>query len=224
MQFDNYLPLAVKFRNLISSPDFPCVGAKSALAKGQLGILVARDLRSNWDDKRIYAGISEIVRRYHEDKRLFQSLAVIFQEPGLLSEAEFETHLWKRSESLTNKDVWLGRALDHRVSNDPNDPHFSLSFEGEAFFIVGMHPNASRPARRFECPALVFNLHDQFEQLREAGRYEKMRDVIIQRDTAISGTPNPMLARHGEISEARQYSGRNVGSDWKCPFSPVERT
>jgi len=28
-----------------------------------------------------------------------------------------------------------------------------------------------------------------------------------------------MLSRHGEASEARQYSGREVDGDWQCPFS-----
>ena len=34
----------------------------------------------------------------------------------------------------------------------------------------------------------------------------------------LSGSINPMLARHGESSEARQYSGRVVDEDWKCPL------
>jgi uncharacterized protein len=29
-----------------------------------------------------------------------------------------------------------------------------------------------------------------------------------------------MLARHGEVSEARQYSGRVVGEGRRCPFRP----
>ena len=102
----------------------------------------------------------------------------------------------------------------------PTSPHFSLSFGGEAFFVVGLHPNASRPARRFERPALVFNLHDQFERLRDEGKYDKLRSSILDRDEALSGSINPMLARHGEMSEARQYSGRAVTDDWKCPFQP----
>ena len=65
---------------------------------------------------------------------------------------------------------------------------------------------------------MVFNLHDQFEKLREGGRYERMRDAILERDRQLAGNINPMLARHGESSEARQYSGRMVGDDWKCPF------
>ena len=64
----------------------------------------------------------------------------------------------------------------------------------------------------------MFNLHDQFERLREEGRYERMRERIIERDIALAGDANPMLARHGETSEARQYSGRAVGEDWQCPF------
>lgn len=93
-----------------------------------------------------------------------------------------------------------------------------MSFGGEAFFVVGLHPGASRPARRFAQPALIFNLHDQFEQLRAEGRYETMREKILRRDEALAGSRNPMLARHGEISEARQYSGRAVDGAWACPF------
>ena len=160
---------------------------------------------------------------YREDRAIFRSFAVIFEGPVDLGEAEFETFLWARAESLTNKDSWLGRSHDRRVSDDPNDPHFSLSFGEEAFFIVGLHPHASRPARRFNYPVLVFNLHDQFEQLREQGRYEKMREKIIERDIVLAGSVNPMPARHGKISEARQYSGRNVQAEWTCPFNPVGR-
>jgi FPC/CPF motif-containing protein YcgG len=209
---------------MIVKTEFPCVGAKSALAKGTLDVIEARDIQSNWDDRRIYEGITRIVQNYRRDRELFQSFAVIFDGPVDLDENEFERSLWARAESLTNKDTWLGKPHDHRVSNDPANPHFSLSFGGEAFFIVGLHPQASRPARRFERPVLVFNLHDQFEQLREQGRYERMRSRIIERDIALAGSINPMLARHGTISEARQYSGRNVAeAGWVCPFKPVER-
>ena len=65
---------------------------------------------------------------------------------------------------------------------------------------------------------LVFNLHDQFEQLRAEGRYERIRATILDRDLDLAGSVNPMLARHGETSEAAQYSGRAVGPDWQCPF------
>ena len=47
-----------------------------------------------------------------------------------------------------------------------------------------------------------------------------MREKILKRDEDWSGSINPMLAVHGSISEARQYSGRVVGEDWECPFRP----
>ena len=143
---------------------------------------------------------------------------MVFEQPLDLSEEDFERAIWDRLQSFADKDHWLGQPYDERVSPDPQNPHFSLSFGGEAFFIVGLHPNASRPARRFDYPTLVFNLHDQFERLREEGRYEKMRSTIIERDRKLAGSVNPMLARHGEVSEARQYSGREVSPDWRCPF------
>jgi FPC/CPF motif-containing protein YcgG len=143
---------------------------------------------------------------------------VVFEGPEDLPEPEFEAALWKRVQSLSDKDVWRGQDYDPAVSPDPENPHFSLSFGGEAFFIVGLHPHASRPARRFGRPAMIFNLHDQFETLRAQGKYEGMREKILVRDEALAGSRNPMLSRHGDTSEARQYSGRVVGNDWACPF------
>lgn len=216
---DDRHPLAERFRCFIRNSDFSCVGAKSALARNQLRIVVARDIASAWDDLRILPELIDFARAYRDDRRLYQSFVVLFEGPDTLTEGAFETHLWSRLQSLSDKDQWLGQDVDSRVSQDPENPHFSLSFGGEAFFVVGLHPGASRLARRFERPALVFNLHAQFEQLRSEGIYTRLRDTILQRDLALNGSSNPMLARFGENSEARQYSGRAVNTDWRCPFS-----
>jgi FPC/CPF motif-containing protein YcgG len=215
--------LEQRFRAFVEDRAFPCVGAKSALARGQLRVMVARDITSAWDDVRISHALVDFAAEYAADPAPFNSLAVVFAGPHELSEAGFETALWARLQSLADKDVWLGQGYDPRVSADVENPHFSLSFGGEAVFVVGLHPGASRPARRFETPVLVFNPHGQFEQLRQEGRYEGLREKIIERDVAIAGSANPMLSRFGEISEARQYSGRAVGDDWKCPFNPKAR-
>lgn len=221
---DSAHPLAQSFRQLLQDPAFPCVGAKSALSRDDLKIIVARDITSGWDDLRIYPALLAFVSRYKLEPGLFRSFAVLFEGPRTLSEAEFEHHLWARIQSLSDKDAWLGLPYDRRVEAHPADKHFSLSFGGEAFFVVGLHPNASRKARRFDGPALIFNLHDQFEQLRAAGRYDKLRDRIKQRDLHYSGSTNPMLTTHGEASEARQYSGRAVDETWVCPLRPRKET
>lgn len=197
---------------------FPCVGAKAALARGTLSVLACTRIDSAWDDLRIHDGLMRFAAAYREQPGLFRSFAVVFEGPQDLDEPEFETALWSRLQSLSDKDAWRGQSYDPRVSPDPDDPHFSLSFGGEGFFVVGLHPHASRPARRFARPTLVFNLHDQFTQLRADGRYETMREAIMARDEAVAGSRNPMLARHGEVSEASQYSGRVVDAAWRCPF------
>ncbi len=215
--------LAQDLRSFIAAPPFPCVGAKAALARDQIAIVVARDIRSAWDDLRIYPLLLDFVSAYRSEPTLFRSFAVVFEGPHTLSETEFETCLWDRVQSLTDKDAWQGQPYDARVSDDPHDTHFSLSFGGEAFFIVGLHPRASRPARRFQAPCLIFNLHDQFERLRQEGSYDKLRSSILTRDEKLAGSQNPMLARFGEVSEARQYSGRAVDAGWGCPFTPPAR-
>jgi uncharacterized protein len=209
---------ADRFKTMIADKSFPCVGAKSALGRGQLDLLSARSITSAWDDIAIHEALMRFAWAYRENPTLFRSFAVLFDGPDDLDEAGFEAALWSRLQSLTDKDEWRGQAADPRVSSDPADPHFGMSFGGEAFFIVGLHPHASRPARRFDRPAIVFNLHDQFELLREQNRYEQLRASIIERDVALAGSVNPMLSRHGETSEARQYSGRAVGEGWRCPF------
>lgn len=203
----------------IDDSAFPCVGAKAALAKGTLNVLACNRIDSAWDDLRIHDGLIRFADDYRRTPGLFRSFAVVFEGPDDLTEEAFERALWARVQSLSDKDRWRGQDYDTRVSHDPEDPHFSLSFGGEAFFVVGLHPNASRPARRFSRPTLVFNLHDQFETLRAQGKYETMREKILVRDEALAGSRNPMLARHGQASEARQYSGRVVDEEWRCPFS-----
>ncbi len=215
---DNH-PLIDQLNHFIANPLFPCVGAKSALAKRQVKAVVARSITSAWNDLTIHAALMAFVQSYQRDRKLFQSLAVIFEGPRTLDEKAFEQNMWSRIQSMSDKDAWLGQPYDTSVSPDPENPHFSLSFAGEAFFVVGLHPRASRKARRFVAPTMIFNLHDQFERLRAEGRYEKLRESILSRDASYSGSLNPMLSRHGELSEARQYSGRAVDTGWGCPFA-----
>ena len=161
------------------------------------------------------ARIRRRVRNLLQQSRL-QNRTIL--HPETLDETKYETFLWERLQSLTDKDGWHGQQHDARVSADPTDPHFWLSFVNEAFFVVGLHPNASRPARRFLCPAIVFNPHDRFEELRRRNLYGLMRERITARDEALAGSRNPMLQPFGAGSEAPQYSGRVVEDAWKCPY------
>jgi len=206
-------------RSHIGRSDFPCLGAKSAAARDLLHIEAAWSITSAWDDVRIHDHLLAWSYAYAADPEGLRSFAVVFSGPDDLSEEAFERALWERLQSLSDKDGWRGQPYDSRVASDPQDSHFSLSFGQQAYFVVGLHPQASRPARRMRYPTMVFNLHDQFERLRKDDKYERMRERILARDRKLAGSINPMLARHGEDSEARQYSGRLVGEDWQCPIT-----
>jgi FPC/CPF motif-containing protein YcgG len=212
--------LTDRFKAFVRSPEFPCVGAKSALGKDQMTVFEAGDIRCPRDDRKIHAALVDFAADFKTDPVLFRTFAVLFETGETLSESAFEQALWARVQALHDFDLAQGFGWDPRVSADPVSPDFSLSFAEEAFYLVGLHPGASRPARRFSTPALIFNAHAQFEQLRANGQYEVLRQRIIARDIAFAGSANPMLARHGEASEARQYSGRVVDDTWQCPFKP----
>ena len=99
-------------------------------------------------------------------------------------------------------------AWDDAVSSKVGDKQFSFSIASRAFFVVGLHPQSSRLSRQAPFPCLVFNFHNQFEAMRNDGKYARLQDAIRARDVALQGDVNPVLARFGESSEAHQYSGR----------------
>lgn len=122
--------LVEAFRAHVGAASFPCVGAKAAMGRGSLAILVCSDIASAWDDLRIHQKLLDWSEDYQREPALFRSLAVIFARPRDLTEEEFERHMWDRLQSLSDKDGWLGQTYDNAVSADPSDPHFGLSFGG----------------------------------------------------------------------------------------------
>lgn len=210
--------LECAFKQFIQAQNYPCVGAKSALAKGNIRVVTVGKLADSADDLEIYKYLDAQASEYGRSRQIFQSLAILFSENSHQSEKSFEKDLWKRLQALSDIDRNNGYEHDQRVSSNPDDPNFAMSFAGAAFFVVGLHPKASRPARRFTHPAMIFNIHDQFERMRSTGLYQQLQETISERDIIFAGSRNPMLAPHGIISAARQYSGRAVENDWACPF------
>jgi FPC/CPF motif-containing protein YcgG len=201
---------------LIDGKDFPCVAAKSANNTGRISEGMYESLSDSREDRKILEDLDRFIACANQHSGLC-SFVASFQGPAGLSELEFETAMWDRLQGLHNID-FTTHGWDERVSSDPASSSFSFSLRGHAFFIIGLNPNASRLSRRYERPALVFNLHEQFEKLRQGSKYGRMRDVIRKRDEALCGRPNPLLKNFGEASEARQYSGRAVPGSWRCPF------
>ncbi|MEX1198556.1 MAG: guanitoxin biosynthesis heme-dependent pre-guanitoxin N-hydroxylase GntA [Pseudohongiellaceae bacterium] len=215
-----------RFLDFIDDDAYPCVGAKSALARGAIETHELGTLGDRSNDASILKRLTRFVTRIESracDETIVHSYVAIFNGPFHISEIRFETLLWSQLWRLRNLDVQAGNSTASDVSDDTDSPLFSLSVAEHPFFVIGLHSRASRLARRFTHPALVFNSHRQFVKLRTDGRFEKMQKATRARDIELQGAVNPNLADYGEASEARQYGGREVEADWKCPFDFKEQ-
>ncbi|MCY7420241.1 MAG: YqcI/YcgG family protein [Chitinophagaceae bacterium] len=205
------------YKTFIGNKNFSCVAAKAALAKQQLHAMVADHMACPVSDKSILEFLYAFVDEYRKSENLYHSAAIIFKQPQNISEAMFEEFLWQRLQALSDLDAQQF-GFDKRVQSDPSSADFSFSLKEEAFFIIGLHPNNSRQTRQFKNPAIVFNPHQQFEQLRQTDKYRHLQHVVRKRDVELSGSINPMLHDFGEESEVYQYSGRKYGKEWQCPL------
>jgi FPC/CPF motif-containing protein YcgG len=201
------------FRQFVLDRDFPCLGAKAAFNSNSQTLRVFGELASAEATNELAAELPDFTKR----PSAYASFIAIFERPRETTEIEFEELLWKQLRLLHAHEA-AGLTWAHNVAADPADPHFSFSFGGQALYVIGMHANSSREARRFPWPALIFNPHEQFERLRSDGKWKHMQETIRQRDLHLQGSINPMLSDFGEQSEARQYSGRVVEENWRAPF------
>ena len=210
--------LADTIVEMIGHRDYPCLGARSVFRRERATVRVYDRLGAPATALLLLADLQEFASTVDPGGG-FASFVAIFGGPPITDEGHFERLLWSQLGQLhdADREPW-----SEQVSPDPDDEHFAFSVAGTAYFIVGLHPMASRDARRASTPTVVFNLHEQFEALRASGQFPRMRDLIRERDKRLQGTINPMVADHGEHSEARQYSGRQVGAGWRAPFKAAE--
>jgi len=209
--------LIKEYIGFLSRKEFPCIAAKAAAERHQVKCMVAGNMACAKDDVAILHFIYEFVDVYRMATKPFHSAAVIFEQPVIHCESEFDHFFWQRLQSLSNLDAQK-YAYDTRVNPDPFSGNFSFSLKSEAFFIIGLHPCNSRISRQFSYPVIVFNPHAEFVKMRLTERYEKMKEVVRKKDVAFSGTINPMLDDFGTTSEVYQYSGKNYDANWQCPL------
>ena len=197
--------------------DYPCTGAISVFAQKNYRFGFFPELSC---DKAVRAVCHDLYEFCHEfpitDDQLTTFIGM-FRGPAIASEQHFEALLWTQLQAMYAIDSDFF-AWDKTVDSDPKTNNFSFSIGGRAMFVIGMHPKASRLARTFRYPTMVFNLHEQFERLRARGKFETMKQIIRAREMTLQGSINPMLKNFGESSEASQYSGRAVSGNWPCPF------
>ena len=204
-------------RSLVSTKNYPCVAAIRSILGEDFSVGTYRKMGCVESTRLLSEDLKCFIAEQKKSKSTYLSFVAAFQEPTNVTEKCFEELLWdqlSRLHELTSHEF----SWDPKVCSDTSSPEFCFSFANCGFFIVGMHPASSRKSRQFPFPVMVFNLFEQFEELKRLGMYEAMKTTNRERDMKYQGSLNPMLERFGETAEAVQYSGRNVGDAWKCPF------
>lgn len=205
-----------EFRAFVGAEGFPCLAGKGAVRRGEHELRTYGALGTDDAARGMAPDLARFVAELPADGSGLRTFAAVFPDTPSMDELGFERALWRQLQRLHDADPvgdW-----DPSVRADPADPAFAFSFGGRALFIVGLHPASSRLSRRFRWPALMFNPRAQFDRLRAEGRFERLRTLVRERDVALQGSTNPNLADFGEVSEARQYSGRATEPGWRCPF------
>jgi FPC/CPF motif-containing protein YcgG len=197
-----------QFRELMLGGSYPCLGAMSAVRRGEYRLRRHPPLGSVAAVARCTADLTALIRDFPVTTRPVAILVAVFAGPADMDEAAFESRVWTQLDGIRQ----LGGAPSpHLAGRDEDDPAFG--FGDRDFFVVGLSPAASRRARRFPWPTLVFNALTHSAQLQRQGLYDRMRDRIRARDLRLQGSLNPNLER----SSVAQFSGRDVGDGWWCP-------
>lgn len=208
-----------EIRSLILQEDYPCVAAIQSVVRNDYMVGTYGQFGHGTHWQKLRADLLHYVESQHATQSRYLSFWAVFAADNQIpdSEIEFEAQLWRELSLLSSEEE---RSVDwgKMNSSDPNDPSFCISLNGEKLFVVGLHPQSSRVARRFSRPAMVFNAFSQFEQFVKEGTYAALVNTIRQRDVKFQGSVNPMVLAHGDVWESIQYSGRDNPDSWKCPF------
>jgi FPC/CPF motif-containing protein YcgG len=211
-----------QLRQQICGDSYPCTGAISVFAQDAYRFGLFPELGCDGAVRAVCHDLYEFCHEFPIMDDQLTTFIAMFRGPSIESEQHFEELLWSQLQAMHAIDSEFF-AWDRSVDSSPQHNNFSFSIGGRAMFVIGMHPKASRLARTFRYPTMVFNLHAQFERLRTRGKFETMQQIIRAREIACQGSINPMLKNFGAGSEASQYSGRAVSDNWPCPFHAQRR-
>lgn len=204
-----------RYADFILKENHPCIMAKSLFRMEKYNLNIYDDITESVSLIQLVADVKKYIQQYDFEGTAFESFLAVFPNNYYPDEISFEAALWKALQTIHDLD---DSDWDPTVSDDPDNTQFSFSVGGKGFYIVGLHPESSRIARQAPFTTIVFNLHHQFEKLREMGTYHVVRDTIRKNDQQLQGSINPVLRDHGTDTETKQYSGRQVEDNWKCPF------
>jgi len=201
---------------LVSQKNYPCIAAVQALYRKEYVYDVYTEFGSGKSGTTLAENLIRFKHKQQTEKLPYLTYFALFPQDQSQTESEFEAKLWNELSAAATLDSRSG--WDPQFSDNPEDKNFCFCLDGSAFFVVGMNSVSSRKSRRFPYDALVFNLYSQFHDLMQEGVYDNMVKLNRERDMRFEGTVNPMVEKYNEEWESIQFSGRQNGPEWKCPF------
>lgn len=206
----------IEIKKLLSQKNYPCTPALRSFNRGEYQVGLYKKFGSGYHWKELRQDLLFFIKKQKETNSPYLTFWAVYENLDM-DEVDFEANLWNELSHLTSEEL---KGIDWPMgdSSNPNDRKFSFCIEGEPFFVVGLHPKASREARKFKWPVLVFNLFSQFELLKIQGVFDSTVKNNRKLDVKFSGSVNPMAKKYGEKWESIQFSGKNNPISWKCPF------
>lgn len=202
---------------LLSQKNYPCVAALQSFHRNDYWLKTYSNFGKVYQRNKLRNNLLQYIEEQAKNGSNYFTFWAVFKDMDDLSEDEFEKLLWDELSSLSSVED-LNQDKDNRFSTNPEDKNFCFSIGGKAFFVVGLHPKSSRASRRFPWPTLIFNLFEQFDNLKSLNLYDPMVKLNRQRDIKFQGDVNPMAAKHDDTWETIQFSGKTNPPEWKCPF------
>lgn len=201
-----------QFRALLLSEAYTCLGGTSAVRRGQYRFGLYPELASGGAVSACAGDLADFAREFPADEHPVAVFVAAFDGPLSMDEAEFEIKLWNQLAGLHDCDRqradWTAEPPDDWDKDD-----IGFVFADRHFFVVGLHAAASRWARRFGWPTLVFNALSHEKPIRAVGQFERMQERIRDRDRDLQGSVSPTIG----LCQTAQFSGRNVTAEWRCP-------
>ncbi|BDM70334.1 hypothetical protein HEK616_38210 [Streptomyces nigrescens] len=202
----------------IQSREFSCLGARAALKRDTITHRHYQRMGNERSAQENYRDLLEYVAALRPllSDQSFRTFVATFDEPGNVDELAYEGLIWQHLQLMHDIDSRTF-GLDDGASSDPRTPNFGFHTGGHAFFVVGMHPGASRASRRFSTSAIAFNSLAQFVLLGE--KFYSMQGAIRRREAKNNGSVNPSFTVYEYEQPARHFSGRFTEEDWTCPYA-----
>lgn len=205
---------------LLSQKNYPCVAALKSFHSKDFEVGTYQKFGSAEDSFKLATDLTNYAEQYEKTKSPFFTFWATYPNESSMSEEEFENKMWKELSALASHPEF-SQTWDPHFSSNPADKNFCFSLGGRAYFVVGLHQNSQRLSRQFEHPVLIFNLYEQFRQLERSGQFDAMVQLNRKRDEKFQGSANPVVVEHGNDWESIQFSGRQNGPEWKCPFAKL---